>query len=372
MRGRIPHQPSMFALVSPDEFVPKDHPIRRVKALADEVLRSLDQQLTAMYAERGRDSVAPERLLKASLLQALFSVRSERQLCEQLGYNLLFRWFLDMDITEPAFDATSFCKNRERLMEHEVAAAFFRGVLGQARGKRPLSQEHFSVDGTLIEAWASLKSVRPRDERPEDREPPDDPGNASVNFRGEKRSNDTHASTTDPEARLARKGPGKETRLCYGGHALMDHEYGLLMDVHSTARCRASGASRSRATKAMTRAALCPAAASATSHRLSPRRCGARAVRPSMGARRSTRATAPASESASNASTSLAPRSSCSRSGSAMRVAETSAISSLAAIWTAGGSGRGGSRFQFLRAASLEELPGAVIEGDLARRVFSG
>ena len=232
MRGRIPHQPSMLALVSPDEFVPKDHPIRRVKALADEVLRSLDAQLTAMYAERGRDSVAPERLLKASLLQALFSVRSERQLCEQLGYNLLFRWFLDMDITEPAFDATTFCKNRERLMEHEVAAAFFRGVLDHARGKRLLSQEHFSVDGTLIEAWASLKSVRPRDERPQDREPPDDPGNPSVNFRGERRSNDTHASTTDPEARLARKGPGKETRLCYGGHALMEHKHGLLMDFH--------------------------------------------------------------------------------------------------------------------------------------------
>ena len=232
MRGQVPAQPSMFALVSPDEFVPKDHPIRRIKALADDCLRVLEPQLTAMYATSGRASVPPERLLKASLLMALFSVRSERQLCEQLHYNLMFRWFLDMDLTERPFDATTFTKNRDRLMEHEIAHAFFREVVAHARSKRLLSEDHFTVDGTLIEAWASLKSLRPKDEKPEDREPPDDPGNPTVNFHGETRGNATHASTTDPEAKLARKGFGKEAKLCYGAHALMENRNGLLIDLH--------------------------------------------------------------------------------------------------------------------------------------------
>jgi len=232
MRGQVPSQPSMFALVSPDEFVPKDHPIRQVKRLADECLRALEPQFTAMYAQVGRASVPPERLLKASLLMALFSVRSERQLCEQIHYNLMFRWFLDMDLTERPFDPTVFTKNRDRLMQHEAAHAFFLQVVAHARSRRLLSEDHFTVDGTLIEAWASLKSLRPKGEKPEDRDPPDDKGNPTVDFHGEKRGNATHESTTDPEAKLARKGNGKEAKLCYGAHALMENRNGLLMDLH--------------------------------------------------------------------------------------------------------------------------------------------
>jgi transposase len=222
----------MYALVSPDDYVPKSHPIRQVKQVADACLRSLEPQFAAMYAQTGRASVPPERLLKGSLLMALFSVRSERQLCEQIHYNLMFRWFLDMDLTEQAFDATTFCKNRERLMQHEAARAFFEQVVAHARSRRLLSKDHFTVDGTLIEAWASLKSLRPKDEAPQDREPPDDKGNPTVDFHGEKRGNATHASTTDPEAKLARKGPGKEAKLCYGAHALMENRNGLLIDLH--------------------------------------------------------------------------------------------------------------------------------------------
>ena len=238
MRGQVPSQPSMYALVSPDDYVPKSHPIRQVKQVADACLRSLEPQFAAMYAQTGRASVPPERLLKGSLLMALFSVRSERQLCEQIHYNLMFRWFLDMDLTEQAFDATTFCKNRERLMQHEAARAFFEQVVAHARSRRLLSEDHFTVDGTLIEAWASLKSLRPKDEPPQDREPPDDKGNPTVNFHGEKRGNATHASTTDPEAKLARKGPGKEAKLCYGAHALMENRHGLLVDFTVT---RATG-----------------------------------------------------------------------------------------------------------------------------------
>lgn len=232
MRGQVPGQPSMYALVSPDAYVPKLHPIREVKQVADACLRALEPEFAAMYAHTGRHSVPPERLLKASLLMALFSVRSERQLCEQIHYNLMFRWFLDMDLTETAFDPTTFCKNRERLMQHDVAHAFFAQVVAHARRRRLLSEDHFTVDGTLIEAWASLKSLRPKDEAPDDRDPPDDKGNPSVDFHGEKRGNATHASTTDPEAKLARKGHGKEAKLCFGAHALMENRNGLLVDLH--------------------------------------------------------------------------------------------------------------------------------------------
>lgn len=171
----------------------------------------------------------PERLLKAQILMALYTVRSDRQFCEQLDYNLLFRWFLDMNADEPTFDASSFSRNRDRLLDHDVAGKFFAAVVGQARAAHLMSHDHFTVDGTLIEAMASLKSFRRKDEKPEDREPPDDPGSPTVNFHSEKRSNDTHASTTDPEARLARK-KGKESKMSYSAHALMENRNGLLVD----------------------------------------------------------------------------------------------------------------------------------------------
>lgn len=220
----------MLCLMSPESMVPERHPIRRIKKLADECLAGMSRTFDAMYAATGRPSIPPERLLKASLLMALYSQRSERQFCEQLGYNLLFRWFLDMDMVEPTFDATVFTKNRERLLAHDVAGEFFRAVVEQARKGRLMSAEHFTVDGTLIEAWASLKSFKKKDATGKDEPPPDDPGNPTVNFHGEKRSNETHASTSDPEARLARKGRGKEAKLSYSAHALMENRNGLLVD----------------------------------------------------------------------------------------------------------------------------------------------
>jgi transposase len=220
----------MLCLMSPESMVPERHPIRRIKKLADECLAGMSPTFDAMYAATGRPSIPPERLLKASLLMALYSQRSERQFCEQLGYNLLFRWFLDMDMVEPTFDATVFTKNRERLLAHDVAGEFFRAVVEQARKRRLMSAEHFTVDGTLIEAWASLKSFKKKDANQKDEPPPDDPGNPTVNFHGEKRSNETHASTSDPEARLARKGRGKEARMSYSAHALMENRNGLLVD----------------------------------------------------------------------------------------------------------------------------------------------
>jgi transposase len=229
MRGHDSKQSMMFSLVSPEKRVPADHPLRPIKAMADEVLASMSRTFSRMYSKVGRPSIPPERLLKAQVLIALYTVRSDRMFCEQLDYNLLFRWFLDMDMDEPAFDHSSFTKNRDRLLEHDVAAKFFAAVVEQARGRGLLSSEHFCVDGTLIEAWASLKSFRAKDENPEDRDPPDDPGNPTVNFHGQKRGNETHASTTDPDARLARKGNGKEAKLCFTASALMENRSGLLV-----------------------------------------------------------------------------------------------------------------------------------------------
>lgn len=231
MRGRDTKQQTRFTLVSPEERVPATHPLRPIKALVEQALASMSEQFDAIYSPMGRPSVPPERLLKAMLLMALFSVRSERQFCEQLDYNLLFRWFLNMSAEEPGFHPTTFSKNRERFMQHQVARELFDTVVQQLREDGWMSNEHFTVDGTLIEAWASLKSFRPIDEDPEDRTPPDDPGNPSVNFRGEKRRNATHRSTTDPEARLARKGKGKEAKLSYSAHALMENRNGLLVDI---------------------------------------------------------------------------------------------------------------------------------------------
>lgn len=219
----------MFVLGNAEALVPTGHPIRGIKQLADAALRGMSATFDEMYAEGGRDSIPPERLLKAQLLMALYSVRSERQLCEQLQYNLLFRWFLDLGASEEVFVPTTFTKNRERLMRHAVAEEFFGEIVRAARAAKLMSQDHFTVDGTLIEAWASLKSFRPTHETT--RNDDDDPGNPSVDFRGQRRTNDTHGSRTDPEAKLARKGKGKEAKLCFSGHALMENRNGLLVDI---------------------------------------------------------------------------------------------------------------------------------------------
>jgi transposase len=199
--------------------------------MVEVALRQMSPLFDAMYSTVGRSSIPPERLLKSSLLMAFYSVRSERLFCEQLDYNILFRWFLDMSMEEPSFDHSSFSKNRERLIAHEAAQEFFLTIVAQARGAGLMSDEHFTVDGTLIEAWASIKSFRKKDEKPGDRPPPDDPGNPSVDFHKEKRSNATHESTTDPDAKLARKGKGKEAKLSYSQHALMENRNGLLVDL---------------------------------------------------------------------------------------------------------------------------------------------
>lgn len=213
----------MLCLVSPETRVPPDHPMRAIKKLAERALRELSPVFDEMYADSGRPSVPPERLLKGLLLIALYSIRSERQFCEQLDYNLLFRWFLGMDMMEPAFDASTFSRNRERLMEHEVAALFFAAVRDQ--GAELMSREHFSVDGTLLDAWASLKSFRPKGEDD------DGDGNGWGQFRGEKRSNETHESKTDPESKLARKGDGQVAKLSFCAHALMENRNGLLVSL---------------------------------------------------------------------------------------------------------------------------------------------
>lgn len=238
MRGRESEQVAMLTFVDAETRVPADHPIRTIRRLADAALAELSPVFDAMYAAIGRPSIPPERLLKAHLLIALYSVRSERAFCEELDYNILFRWFLAMDLVEPSFDPTVFTKNRDRLLEHKVAQAFFDEVVWQAQQQDLLSAEHFTVDGTLIEAAASLKSFKPKDGAADGGDPPappDDPGNPTVNFRGTKRSNATHASTTDPDARLARKGKGKEARLSFMAHALMENRHGLLVDFVVTA-----------------------------------------------------------------------------------------------------------------------------------------
>lgn len=232
MRGRRDPQVTMLAFIDPETRVPPDHPLRTIKRLADQALAALSPEFDRMYAEVGRPSIPPERLLKASLLIALYTVRSERAFCEELDYNFLFRWFLDMNLMEPSFDPTTFTKNRQRLLEHEVGQQLFDEVVADAHDRGLLSDEHFTVDGTLIEAAASLKSFKPKDGDP----PPSDgdPGNPSVDFHGEQRSNATHRSTTDPEARLLRKGKGKEAKLVFMAHALMENRHGLLVDFQVT------------------------------------------------------------------------------------------------------------------------------------------
>jgi len=220
----------MFSYLSPEERVPANHPLRPIRQMVDEALKALSPAFSGLYSAFGRPSIPPEKLLRALLLQVLYTVRSERMLMEQLEYNLLFRWFVGLNMDETVWVPTVFTKNRDRLLEGDIAEKFFAHVLAQARGANLLSDEHFSVDGTLIEAWASQKSFQRKD-RPAP--PPDDPGNPTVNFHGEKRSNETHQSTTDPEALLARKGAGKEAKLSYCGNVLMENRNGLVADVET-------------------------------------------------------------------------------------------------------------------------------------------
>ncbi len=231
MRGHVDPQSGLFSYFSVEERIPADHPLRRVKAQANAVLGSMSPQFDAMYAAVGRASVAPERLLKATLLIALYSVRSDRLFCEMLDYNMLFRWFLDMGLEEASFDHSTYSKNRARLIEHEIAKDFFAGVIARAKAQQLLSDEHFTVDGTLIESWASFKSLKRKDG-----EPPKSgsDGTGMVDFKGEKRSNKTHESSTDPEAKLMRKGNGQPAKLSFGAHALMENRSGLLVDVAIT------------------------------------------------------------------------------------------------------------------------------------------
>lgn len=228
MRGSDREQGLMFSYVSLEDRIPADHPLRPMRAMVDEALKNLSQRFSGLYAATGRPSIPPERLLRALLLQVLYSIRSERMLMEQLEYNLLFRWFVGLGMDDAVWVPTVFTKNRDRLLEGDVAEAFFGAVLAQGQDHGLLSSEHFSVDGTLIEAWASQKSFQRRD-RPRD-EGGDDPGNPTVNFRGERRSNETHVSTTDPEARLARK-KGQTSKLAYMGHLLTENRNGLIVSA---------------------------------------------------------------------------------------------------------------------------------------------
>jgi transposase len=223
----------MFSYISAERRVPRDHPLRAIRTMADTALRELGPRFARLYASSGRPSIAPEKLLRALLLQILYTVRSERQLIEQLDYNLLFRWFVGLSMDDPVWDVTVFTKNRERLLAGEVAQAFFNAVLDQARSHDLLSAEHFTVDGTLVEAWASLKSFKRKGE--DSQTPPDDdPSNPNVDFHGERRANATHQSTTDPEARLYKKSPGSAAKLCYMGHVEMENRNGLAVNSRLT------------------------------------------------------------------------------------------------------------------------------------------
>src|SRR5881409_1815190 len=215
---------AMWSYVPMEQRIPAEHPLRVMRPMVDGVLRELSPRFGELYSRVGRPSIAPEKLLRALLLQVLYTIRSERLLMEQLDYNLLFRWFVGLEMDDPVWNATVFTKNRERLLAGEIARGFFDRVVAQARERGLLSDEHFTVDGTLVEAWASLKSFQRKDAPPA---PPDDPGNPTVDFHGERRRNTTHASTTDPDARLARKGKGQEAKLFYTGHVLMENRNGL-------------------------------------------------------------------------------------------------------------------------------------------------
>jgi len=226
MRGQDHQQSDMFSYLSPEQRVRADHPLRAIRAMADLALWSMSERFDEMYSKTGRPSIAPEKLLRAQLIQMLYSVRSERLLMEEIDYSVLFRWFVGMNLDEPVWDVTVFTKNRDRLLVGDVAREFLCEVVRQAQEKNLTSDEHFTVDGTLVEAWASLKSFQRKDGKPN---PPDDPGNPTVDFHGEKRSNQTHESTTDPDALLARKGNGKEAKLSYNGNLLIENRNGLII-----------------------------------------------------------------------------------------------------------------------------------------------
>ncbi len=231
MRGTDERTAGLFSYVRLEDRVAADHPLRTIRGLVEEVLERLSARLAGLYSHTGRPSIPPEQMLKATLLQAFFSVRSERQLMEQLDYNLLFRWFVGLELDDKVWDASTFSKNRDRLLEADVAREFLTALMGLGRVKRLLSSDHFSVDGTLIEAWASMKSFRRKDGSDE---PPGPGRNGMRDFRAEKRSNETHASTTDPDARLFRKANGQESKLAYLGHALMENRSGLIVDAQAT------------------------------------------------------------------------------------------------------------------------------------------
>ena len=236
MRGDTTRQVRMLA-ITPDQLVPEDHPIRAIKPIVDRALAELSPLFERIYARGGRPSIPPEHLLKAQLLMALFSIPSARRFCDQLQYNMLFKWFLDLNVDDPAFHASTFSKNQERLLSQDVARRFLLQLVEEARRCGLLSGDHFTVDGTLLDAWASMKSLRPKGEDGDGRPPAGK--NPDVDYRGQRRTNGTHVSTTDPEARLARKGAGQPARLCLAGHVLMEHRSGLAVEVQVT---RAVGA----------------------------------------------------------------------------------------------------------------------------------
>ena len=246
MRGNDSDDSRMWSYVSAEQRIPTDHPLRPIRRMVDKVLDRLSVRLDELYSKVGRPSIPPERLLRALLLQVLYTIRSKRMLMEQLDYSLLFRWFVGLNTDDAVWDPTVFTKNRQRLLEGEIAQAFFQEVLAVARERDLLSDEHFSVDGTLIEAWAGHKSFRRRGKRP------DEPGSPGEEFRGETRTNATHECATDPDARLYRKGPGKEAKLCTMGHVLMDNRHGLVVDARLT---QASGTAERQAAQEMVQAA---------------------------------------------------------------------------------------------------------------------
>lgn len=254
MRGELNPQGKMFSYFSPESRVPVEHPLRSIKAHTDRVLKELSGELDALYSETGRPSIPPERLLKGQLLIALYSVRSDRLFCQMLDYNILFRWFLDMSLEEPSLDQSNFTRLRERLVNEDLAQRFFDAIVKLARSEGLLSSEHLTVDGTLIEAWAGQKSFKPKDGPP----PPSD-GRGGVNFRGSQRTNDTHASSTDPQAKSARKGPGKEAKLCFGGHALMENRNGLCVDIRVSSALETESAAASELLKRQARKRQKPA-----------------------------------------------------------------------------------------------------------------
>ena len=231
MRGADKQQADMFSYLSPESRVSKNHPLRAIRTMADQALEQMSPLFDALYATMGRPSIPPEKLLRAQLVQMLYSIRSERLLMEEIDYSILFRWFVGMNMDEEVWDVTVFTKNRDRLLDGDVAREFLLQVVSQAQAQDLTSDEHFTVDGTLVEAWASLKSFQPKDQK--GAPPPDDPGNPTVNFHGEKRSNQTHVSTTDPDARLARKGSGKEAKLSYNSNLLVENRNGLIVDTET-------------------------------------------------------------------------------------------------------------------------------------------